>query len=76
MIKGAVEKRFHNIHHRQRHTAQIAAPFQLAHKPAADRVEIGHQIAGYQIQRQTLIEAFAVGVALQIDPFAEMLVEP
>ena len=76
MVEGRIEEAFHHVGDRQGDAAAIAAPFELIHEPAADGVQIGHQVADDQVQGQRLVELlFAAGLA-EVESFADVPIDP
>ncbi len=74
--KVELKKRLHHVGHGQRDAARVAAPFELAHEAAADGVEVGHQVADDQVHRQGHVEPLAVLVAVQVQPVADVPIDP
>ena len=76
VVEGAVEERLHRVCYGQGIAHWLGTPFELAHKPATDRVKLSHDVAYYKVHRQRLIEPLAVSLAGQLDSLADVAVDP
>jgi len=76
VVECGIEQALHGVRDRKGDAPRVAAPLELVHEPAADRVQVREQVAHDQVQGQGVVEPLGSLLLAQVQARAHVPVDP